>query len=108
MKATEFSKLALSGRPLIVVEYREMQLDEVRRKVAKVGEAATMPLLKHKVLVGNDSWEISEFVKDGVDPKTVKQPYAMRELVVVEVDSMEKTTWGSRMQAKFHGKLEQG
>jgi len=108
MKASEFSKQALAGRPLIVVEYREMVLDEVRRKVAKVGESATMPLLKHKVLVGNDSWEIGEFVKDGVDAKTVKQPFAMRELVVIEVQTMEKTTWGSRMQATFHGKLEQG
>lgn len=108
MKASEFSKQALTGKPLLVVEYREMQVDEVRRKVQKVGEAATMPLIKHKVLVGNESWEIGEFLADGVDVKAVKQPYAMRDLVVVEVETMEKSKWGARMQAKFHGKLEQG
>lgn len=107
MKKAEFSKLALSGKPLLVVEYREMQLDEVRRKVAKVGEAATMPIIKHKVLVGNDSWEIGEFLKDGVDAKTIKAPFQMRDLVVVEVKSMEVTKWGSRMDATFHGKLEE-
>jgi len=108
MKSSEFSKQALSGRPLLVVEYREMQLDEVRRKVPKVGESATMPLIKHKVLVGNESWEIGEFLPDGADLKAIKPPFQMRDLVVVEVETMEKSKWGSRMQATIHGKLEQG
>lgn len=106
MKESEFIKKALSGTPLIVVEYRATETDEVRRKVVKVGESSVMPMVKHKVLVGNDSFEIGEFLPDGAKLSEVKAPYAPRDLVVFEVTTMEVTKYGARMSGTFHGKLE--
>lgn len=106
MKKEQFSKEALAGRPLIIVEYRSTETEELRRKVVKVGEASTMPIVKHKVLVGNDSFEVAEFLADGAKLQDVKAPFVMRDLVVFEVETMEKTKWGNRMSGKFHGKLE--
>lgn len=106
MKSSEVSKQVLAGRPLMVVEYRATEVDMVNRKVVKAGEAATMPILKHKVLVGNDSWELAQFVKDGVDPSKVAPPGVMRDLIVVEVAAMERTKYGNRMSGEILGKLE--
>jgi len=106
MKEAQFIKDALAGRPLIVVEYRATETDTIRRKVVKAGEASTMPIIKHKVLSGNDSFEVAEFLPDGSNLSEVKPPFAFRDLVVFEVDSREVTKYGSRMTGTFHGKLE--
>jgi len=106
MKKDMFIKEALAGKPLIIVEYRATETGEIRRSVPKAGEAATMPIIKHKVIVGNDSFEVAEFPPDGTKLSEVKAPYKARDLVVFEVASMEKTKYGSRMTGTFHGVLE--
>jgi len=104
-KDTSLSEV-LKGRPLLLVEYRATETEEVRRKVPKAGESATMPMVRHKVLVGNDSYDVSEFLPDGANIKEVKAPFASRDMVVIEIETMEKTKWGNRIQGTFHGKLE--
>lgn len=106
MKKQEFINHVCNGRPLILVEYRATETDEVRRKVVKAGESAVMPMVKHTVLVGNDSFEVAEFLPDGADIKAVKAPYTFRDSVVFEVHSLEKTKYGNRATGVFHGKLE--
>lgn len=109
MTKEDMFKLVLSGRPVLLVEYRATETDSVNRKVVKAGESATMPVVKHKVLVGNDSWEVTEFLPDGADLNAAKKPphgAVMRDLLVVEVRSMEKTKWGSRIDGDFLGKLD--
>jgi len=107
MKKAEFSKQALAGKPLLVVEYRDTEKDTINRKVVKAGESATMPMIKHKVLVGNDSWELTQFPNSQKEFDEYKSPYAMRDLIVVQVESMEKTKYGSRMNGEILGKLEE-
>lgn len=106
MKKEEYTRRSLSGDPLILVEYRSTEIDEIRRKVVKAGESSVMPMIKHKVLVKNDSYEVAEFVNDGVDLKAYKAPFVMRDMVVFEIDGMEATKWGTRLKGSFHGKLE--
>jgi len=105
MKEAEFIKQTLAGRPLVVVEYRSTETDTIRRKVVKAGESSTMPMVKHTVLVGHQSWEISEFLPDGARLEDVKAPYEFRDMIVVEIETMEATKWGKRLTATFHGKL---
>lgn len=106
MKKDTFIKETLAGKPLIVVEYRATETDEIRRSAPKAGESATMPMVKHKVIVGNDSFEVAEFLPDGAKLTDVKAPFKARDMVVFEVHTMEKTKWGSRMSGQFHGVLE--
>jgi len=106
MKKQAFIDAALAGKPVILVEYRATETDTINRKVVKAGESATMPVVKHTVLVGNQSFEVAEFLPDGADLSKVKAPYIMRDMVVIEIESMEQTKWGARMGGKFLGKLE--
>lgn len=106
MKKDKFIEAVLAGRPLVLVEYRATETDNINRKVVKAGESATMPIVKHKVLVGNDSYEVPEFLPDGSDLSKVKAPFASRDMVVLELETMEKTKWGNRIAGTFHGKLE--
>lgn len=106
MKQADLIKHILAGRPLLVVEYRATETDSINRKVVKAGESATMPVVKHKVLVGNDSYEVAEFLPDGSDLSKVKAPFTPRDMVVIEVRTMEQTKWGNRINGEFHGKLE--
>jgi len=106
MKKDKLIEQVLAGRPLLVVEYRATETDTINRKVVKAGESATMPVVKHKVLVGNDSYEVAEFLPDGSDLSKVKAPFTARDLVVLEVETMERTKYGNRIQGTFHGKLE--
>lgn len=108
MKKDTFITQVLAGKPLILVEYRATETDEINRKVVKAGESAVMPVVKHKVLVGNDSWEVTEFLPDGADLKQVKAPFGlvMRDLVILEVEAMERTKFGNRISGTFLGKLE--
>lgn len=108
MKASEITALVMKGRPVLLVEYRATETDTINRKVVKAGESAVMPVVKHKVLVGNDSWEVTEFMPDGTDLKTVKRPFdaAMRDMLVIEVEAMERTKFGNRITGTFLGKLE--
>lgn len=105
MTKQEFIDNVLAGRPLILVEYRATETDTINRKVVKAGESATMPMVKHSVLVGNTSFEVAEFLPDGANLKDVKAPYKLRDMVVIEVETMEATKWGNRMTGTFHGKL---
>jgi len=106
MKKDDMIKAVLAGRPLILVEYRACETDSINRKVVKAGQSSVMPVAKHKVLVENDSWEVTEFLDDGVDLSKVKAPYAMRDMVVLEIKAMERTKYGNRVEGEFHGKLE--
>jgi len=106
MKKEAFLTNVLAGKPMILVEYRDMEADTINRKVVKAGESATMPMCKHKVLVGNDSYEVAQFLPDGTDPTKVPKPYQTRDMVVLEVETMERTKYGNRIQGTFHGKLE--
>jgi len=106
MKKQVFIDAVLAGRPLVLVEYRATETDEINRKAPKQGESATMPIVKHTILVGNKSYEVAEFLPDKFDVKTYKATYQMRDLVVLEIDGMEKTKWGDRINGEFHGKIE--
>jgi len=106
MKQEQFIKSVLAGKPLILVEYRATETDQINRKVVKAGESAVMPVVKHKVLVGNDSWEVTEFLPDGTDLSNIKSPYEPREMVVLEVETMERSKFGNRINGTFHGKLQ--
>lgn len=106
MKRDTLIAQVLAGKPLLVVEYRETKTETINRKVVKAGESSVMPMSKHKVLVGNDSYEVAEFLPDNTDIKSVKAPFNARDMVVLEVESMEKTKWGNRINGTFHGKLE--
>lgn len=106
MKQDTFIKSVLAGKPLLLVEYRATETDTINRKVVKAGESATMPVVKHKVLVGNDSYEVAEFLPDGADLSKVKAPFTARDMVVLEIETMERTKYGNRIQGTFHGKLE--
>lgn len=101
-----FIKSVLAGKPLLLVEYRATETDTINRKVVKAGESAVMPVVKHKVLVGNDSYEVAEFLPDGADLTKVKAPFMARDMVVLEVQTMERTKYGNRINGTFHGKLE--
>jgi len=106
MKESEFVANVLAGKPLLLVEYRSFVADEIVRKVPKAGQSATMPIIKHKVLLGDDSWELGEFLDDGQEVKSYKSQFRARDLVAVQVETMEKTKWGSRMNGVMLGKLE--
>lgn len=106
MKKDDLMKLVLAGKPVLLCEYRSTEKDMVNRKVVKAGESATMPLLKHKVLVGDDSWELGEFPASKEDFDKYKSPYQVRDMVIVQVETMERTKYGTRMQGEILGKLE--
>jgi len=106
MKKDELIKLVLEGKPLLVCEYRNTEKDSINRKVVKAGESATMPILKHKVLVGDDSWELGEFPATREAFDKYASPYKVREMVVVQIETMERTKYGARMQGEILGKLE--
>lgn len=106
MKKQEFINQVTAGKPLLVVEYRSTVAEDIRRSNPKAGEAAVMPVAKHRVLVGDKSYDVTEFLPDGAKVSEVKAPFNPRDLVVIEVTSMEDTKWGSRITGKFHGKLE--
>jgi len=106
MKKQVLCDAVLAGQPLLVVEYRATETDTINRKVVKAGESAVMPVVKHKVLVGNDSWEVTEFLPDGADLSKVKPPFTPRQLVVLKVEAMERTKFGNRISGEFQGALE--
>lgn len=106
MKKDKLIELVLSGKPLLVVEYRETKAENINRKVVKAGESSVMPVVKVKVLVGNDSYEITEFLPDGTDITKIGEKFKTRDLIVIEVETMEKTKWGNRISGEIHGKLE--
>lgn len=106
MKKQLFIDNVLAGKPLLLVEYRATEIDEINRKVVKAGESATMPIVKHKVLVGNDSYEVAEFLPNGADIKAIKAPFTKGQMVILEIKTMEVTKWGSRINGEFHGTLE--
>jgi len=105
MKEQDFIKAVLSGRPLVLVEYRSTETDVINRKVVKTGQSAVMPIIKHKVLVGDNSYELPEFPEEGADLTKYVSPYVQRDTLVVNVLTMEQTKWGSRMSGDILGKL---
>lgn len=106
MKKDKFIESVLSGKPFLHVEYRSFEVDTINRKVVKVGESATMPIKKHKVLVGDDSYEVAEFVAPGEDVSKAVAPYKKGEMVILEIRTMEMTKYGTRINGDFHGKIE--
>lgn len=106
MKQAEFIKQVLAGKPLVLGEYRNTEKDEINRNVVKAGESATMPIIKHKFIVGDDSFEFPEFPKNAAEFAKYEPPFKTRDMVVIEVHTMEKTKWGARISGALHGKLE--
>lgn len=107
MKKEELIKRVLAGEPLIIVEYRKVETDEIRRKTVKQGESSTMPMAKHTVLVDSVSYEHVDFLPDGVKPETVKPHYPPRTLVVYKVEGMHRDEYRSSIKGSFEGKLEE-
>jgi len=106
MKKQEFIDKVIAGKPLLHVEYRSCEIDDINRKVVKVGESTTQPIIKHKVLVGDDSYEVGEFPEAGFDRKTYVAPYKKGDMVVLQIRTMEMTKYGTRINGEFHGKIE--
>jgi len=106
MKQSVMMSKIVAGNPLFVVEFRKTETDSVRRKVQKAGEAATMPLVKHTVLLGDVSFELTEFLPDGADLAQVKAPFERGAKVIVHIETIEKTKWGNRINGSFQGLLE--
>jgi len=106
MKSAELLKLVLAGRLIAVVEFRKTETDTVRRKAPKAGEQATMPMVKHTVLVNDESFEVTEFLPDGADLKAVKAPFERGQRVALEIEGMERSKYGNRIQGTFQGLME--
>lgn len=106
MKTSVFLSQVRNCVPLILVEYRKMETDELRRSVPKRGESATMPIIKHSVLVDEKSFELAQFVDDDKKVEDYKQVYNKGDKVIIKVEYMEKTKYGDRIQGEIIGKLE--
>jgi len=107
MKTSELIRLVLKGRPVLVAKYLGMEKDSIRRRVPKEGESATMPVCKHKLLVGYESFELAVFLDKGQNLEDQKELYEEGTPIVVQVDALEKTKYGNRMQGTIAGPLEQ-
>jgi len=106
MKSAEIIKRWLAGESIVVVEFRKTEGDEVRRSVVKTGQASVMPMAKHTVLMGDKSYEVSEFLPDGADVKSIKAPFERGQKVFFLLEGMENTKWGDRLHGGFIGTVE--
>lgn len=91
MKTSEATRRILLGEPIIVVEFRKTEADEIRRSVVKTGQASVMPIAKHTVLLGDKSYEVPEFLPDGADIAKVKAPFDRGQKVFFLMEGMEAT-----------------
>lgn len=93
----------LSGKPIILVEYRKCEFDIIRRNAPKTGQSPTMPQLKHTVLVGDVSYEVTEWLESdkGYTVGEVKPMFARGTRCAVELESMEKTKYGNRIEGRI-------
>jgi len=106
MKAQEALRRILLGESIVVVEYRKVEADEIRRSVVKTGQASVMPIAKHTVLMGDKSYEVAEFLPDGTNVSVIKAPFERGQKVFFILEGMEATKWGDRLTGSFLGTVE--
>jgi len=102
MTKSELLKDVIAGKPLLVVEYRTVKTDVVRRNAPKTGQSATMPQAKHKILIGDNSYEVTDWLPDGTDLKAVVPLWERGTRCVLEVETIEHSEYGNRVNGKLH------
>jgi len=108
MKESAILARIVNGEPIIFAEFRNSKGDIIRRKAPKPGEQATMPQAIHTVLVGDESFQVIEWLDDGADVTKVVDKYAKRARVAVKIESMERSKYGNRIAGEFVGEVEKG
>lgn len=98
---TQFIERTLAGEPLLLVEYRSAKPDTLRRKAPKTGQAPTMPVCKHMVLVKDTSFEVMQFLPDDADLAKVGPLAPKGSFVVVELKGMEASEYGNRIEGEL-------
>jgi len=88
---TEFVKLALSGKPVVLVEYRSFKEETLRYRVKAgptAGQAVTRLILKHSVEMGETQVSVSEWLPDDAKPGVAQPPFKKSQMAVLELKGM--------------------
>jgi len=80
----------IAGRPLVLVEYRGLMVDEIKYNNKKTGAAVNQLLAKHAVEMGNRQIGITEWVPDGIKEAEVKQLYPKGTMLVLELEGLKE------------------
>jgi len=87
---------------MIVVAYIGHTPEVKRNEAPKKNQAAEMYLSKHSVLWGSKTYELTEFKNSQVELDKCVRLAPEFTAMAVQVDSIEETKWGNRIQGKLH------
>lgn len=80
----------LTGRMLLVAEYRSSAAEVIQYRDKQTGKAATLKTLTHQVELGNTSVQVRERVDDNFDTAGFKAPFKKGTMVIFRVESLTR------------------
>lgn len=90
MNKSEFVKMALEGKPVVLVEYRSFKIEHITYRDKKTQNTVSRNIVKHAVEMGDAQVSVSEWIPEDVKPETVKPPFAKGQRAVLELRGMER------------------
>lgn len=90
MQKTQFIELALTGKPLVLVEYRSFKEEEIRFRDKKTGNAVQRLILKHAVEMAGAQVQISEWLPEETKAGTATPPFRKGAMAVLEIQGMRQ------------------
>lgn len=90
MQKSEFIKLALEGKPVVLVEYRSHKEEEIRYRDKKTGNTVERLIVKHAVEMGAAQVSVSEWLPDGTKRGQAVPPFKKGQMAVLELRGMER------------------
>jgi len=102
MNKETFIKLALAGKPLVLVEYRSFTEEVIRYRDKKTGSAVEKPIIKHAVEMASSQVQVTEWLPDGYKPGAMVPPFKKGEMVVLEIEGMNEEKGFYRASGALH------
>jgi len=90
MNKEQFLKVALSGKPVVIVEYRSFKEDAISYRDKKSGQAVHRLIVKHAVEMGADQVQVTEWLPEGAKPGEAKSAFKKGQQCVLEITGMER------------------
>lgn len=100
MKTSDVQKAVLAGQLIVVAEYRSFKPDAVRMRDKQTGAVTSKPKVLHSLEFGDVQCTLSEWLPDGVDMASAKQPFPKGSKVVLRLKTLEQVNFGSSYVAQ--------
>lgn len=103
MNKAQFVEAALSGKPIIIVEYRAFKHEVIkfRDKSSVTGQMIEKDTVAHSCEAGDMQMRVSEWLPDGADVTKLKAPFAKGQKCAFLIKGMQQDKGFFRAQGEL-------